>query len=48
MILTSDFKTGMTILYEGNIYQIIEFLQSNQEKVKHLCAPNYATCELEL
>ena len=26
MILTSDFKTGMTILYEGNIYQIIEFL----------------------
>ncbi len=26
MISTADFKTGLTILYEGNIYQIIEFL----------------------
>lgn len=26
MITTSDFKTGLTILYDGNIYQIIEFL----------------------
>lgn len=25
MISTSDFKTGMTIEYNGNIYQIIEF-----------------------
>lgn len=25
MISTSDFKTGMTIEYQGNIYQIIEF-----------------------
>lgn len=25
MISTSDFKTGMTIEYEGNIYQILEF-----------------------
>lgn len=26
MISTSDFKTGLTILYDGNIYQIIEFM----------------------
>jgi elongation factor P len=26
MISTSDFKTGLTILYEQNIYQIIEFM----------------------
>ena len=25
MISTSDFKTGMTIEYEGNVYQIIDF-----------------------
>lgn len=25
MISTSDFKTGMTIEYEGNIYQILDF-----------------------
>ncbi|HHV33092.1 MAG TPA: elongation factor P [Acholeplasma sp.] len=28
MISTADFKTGLTILYEGEIYQIIEFLHS--------------------
>ncbi len=26
MISTNDFKTGQTILHEGNIYQVIEFL----------------------
>lgn len=26
MISTSDFKTGLTILYENNIFQIIEFM----------------------
>ncbi|HHT39212.1 MAG: elongation factor P [Acholeplasmatales bacterium] len=26
MISTADFKTGLTILYDNNIYQIIEFL----------------------
>lgn len=26
MISTSDFKTGLTILHEGNIYQILEFM----------------------
>jgi len=26
MVSTNDFKTGMTINYEGNLYQIIEFL----------------------
>ena len=26
MISTNDFKTGQTILYEGNIYSVIEFL----------------------
>lgn len=26
MISTADFKTGLTILYENNIYQILEFL----------------------
>ena len=25
MISTADFKTGLTILYEGNLYQIIDF-----------------------
>lgn len=25
MISSNDFKTGMTILYDGNIYQVIEF-----------------------
>ena len=25
MIDTSDFKTGLTILYNGNIYQIMDF-----------------------
>ena len=25
MISTSDFKTGLTILYNNNLYQIIEF-----------------------
>lgn len=28
MISTADFKTGLTILYEGEIYQIIDFLHS--------------------
>lgn len=28
MISTADFKTGLTILYEGEIYQVIEFLHS--------------------
>ncbi|HAX02968.1 MAG: elongation factor P [Tenericutes bacterium GWC2_34_14] len=26
MISTNDFKTGQTILYEGNIYSVIEFM----------------------
>jgi elongation factor P len=26
MISTSDFKTGLTILYDNNIYQILEFM----------------------
>ncbi len=26
MVSTNDFKTGMTILHEGNIYQVIEFM----------------------
>ena len=26
MISTSDFKNGLTILYDGNIYQILEFM----------------------
>jgi len=26
MVSTNEFKTGMTISYEGNLYQIIEFL----------------------
>ncbi|NLB85245.1 MAG: elongation factor P, partial [Acholeplasmataceae bacterium] len=26
MITTADFKTGLTIEFEGNIYQIIEFM----------------------
>jgi len=26
MVSTNDFKTGTTILYEGNIYSVIEFL----------------------
>jgi elongation factor P len=26
MVTSNDFKTGMTILLEGNIYQVIEFL----------------------
>lgn len=26
MISTNDFKTGQTILYEGNLYSVIEFL----------------------
>lgn len=25
MISTSDFKTGLTILYDGNIYQVLDF-----------------------
>lgn len=25
MISTNDFKTGMTIVYDGNLYQVIEF-----------------------
>ena len=25
MISTNDFKTGMTIDYEGNLFQVIEF-----------------------
>ena len=28
MISTADFRTGLTILYEDEIYQIIEFLHS--------------------
>ncbi|NLN50153.1 MAG: elongation factor P [Acholeplasmataceae bacterium] len=28
MISTADFKTGLTILYEGEIYQILEFLHA--------------------
>ena len=26
MVSSNDFKTGMTILYEGKIYKIIEFM----------------------
>ena len=25
MINVNDFKTGMTITYEGNLYQVLEF-----------------------
>ena len=25
MVSTNDFKTGITIEYDGNIYQVIEF-----------------------
>ena len=25
MINTNDFKTGLTITYEGNLYQVLEF-----------------------
>ncbi len=25
MVSSNDFKTGMTIKYEGNIYQILDF-----------------------
>lgn len=32
MISTNDFKTGQTILYEGNIYQVIEFQHVNPGK----------------
>lgn len=28
MISTANFRTGLTIVYEGNIYQIVEFLHS--------------------
>ena len=32
MVSTNNFKTGMTIEYEGNIYQVIEFQHVNPGK----------------
>lgn len=32
MVSSNDFKTGMTVEYEGNIYQIIEFQHVNPGK----------------
>ena len=36
MISAGDFRNGITIELEGNIYQIIEFSMLNQVKVQHL------------
>ena len=39
MISAGDFRNGITIELEGNIYQIIEFTL-NLERVLHLSEPN--------
>lgn len=36
MISAGDFRNGVTIEFEGNVYQIIEFQHVNLVKVQHL------------
>ncbi len=40
MISAGDFRNGITIELEGNIYQIIEFQHVKPERVLHLSEPN--------
>ena len=46
MISTNDFKTGMTIDYEGNLFQVIEFQHVKPGKRSYVL--NYVTYVLEL
>lgn len=32
MISAGDFRNGLTVLIEGNIYQILEFMHVNRER----------------
>ena len=36
MISAGDFRNGITIELEGNIYQIIEFACETRKRVQHL------------
>ena len=38
MISAGDFRNGITIEFEGNIYQIIEFQRSEERRVGKECA----------
>lgn len=40
MISAGDFKNGVTVEIDGNIYQILEFQHVNLEKVQHLLEQN--------
>lgn len=35
MIDINDIKNGMTVIVEGNLYQIVVFYMLNQVKVQH-------------
>ena len=36
MISAGDFRNGKTLEIEGTVYQILEFRQQNQVRVRHL------------
>ena len=40
MIDTSDFRNGLHIIVDGDIYTIIEFMHVKPAKVEPLYAPN--------
>ena len=40
MISAGDFRNGVTIELEGNIYQIIEFQHESQVRVQHSLEQN--------
>ena len=38
MVSAGDFRNGLTIEFEGNVYQVIEFSMLSLVKVQHLSA----------
>ena len=36
MVSAGDFKNGLTIEYEGSVYQVVDFQHVKPEKVRHL------------
>jgi len=40
MIAAGDFRKGVTIEYNGNVYVVVEFSTSNRARVRLSCAPD--------
>lgn len=44
MITAGDFRKGVTFELDGNVYLVVDFCMSNQEKVLHLLEQNQKRC----